>query len=184
MDLQKRLTTDLGIKGNWAKAITGISINSSIAGASSGLTEGIGRGLFFNEWDQILNRTLAGGAFGALGGLTYGVSQYAGFKLYTGIAEKNIMNSIDNLGKNIGEGVHEVGKNIGSLSNQELSGSPWGDLSLGNDLNSINVYAHKNGIVSVYSHIPNSINGARPITTFYHYMDNGRLYNILKRLKF
>lgn len=180
----EKVTTSLGIKGNWSKAISGISINSGITGATSGLTEGIGRGMFYNEWDQILNRTLTGGAFGTLGGLTYGLSQYAGFKMYTGIAEKNIMKAIDNLGTNIGESVHDVGTNLSSLSSQDVVGSTTGNLSSGNDINSVNVFAHKNGVVSVYTHIPNPINGAKPITNFYHYMDNNRLYYILKRLKF
>ena len=180
----ENVSTSLGIKGNWSKAISGISINSGITGAASGLTEGIGRGMLYNEWDQILNRTLAGGAFGTLGGLTYGLSQYAGFKMYTGIAEKNIMKAIDNLGTNMGESVHDVGTNISSLSSRDAAGSTMGDLSSGNDINSVNVYAHKNGVVSVYTHIPNPINGAKPITNFYHYMDNNRLYYILKRLKF
>lgn len=45
----EKVTTSLGIKGNWSKAISGISINSGITGATSGLTEGIGRGMFYNE---------------------------------------------------------------------------------------------------------------------------------------
>jgi len=127
---------------------------------------------------------LTGGAFGTLGGLTYGLSQYAGFKIYTGIAEKNIMKAIDNLGTNLGESVHDIGTNLNSLSSQDMAGISMGDFSSGYDLNSINVYAHKNGVVSVYTHIPNPISGAKPITNFYHYMDHGRLYNMLKRIKF
>jgi len=179
-----KITTNLGIKGNWGKAISNISINSGISGAASGLTEGLGKGILYGEWDQILNRTLTGGAFGTLGGLTYGLSQYAGFKMYTGIAEKNMMKAIDNLGTNLGESVHDIGTNLNSLSSQDMAGSSMGDFSNGYDLNSINVYAHKNGVVSVYTHIPNPLSGAKPITNFYHYMDHGRLYNILKRLKF
>ena len=179
-----KVTSSLGVKGDWGKAISNISINSSIAGAASGLTDGVGRGFFYNEWDKIFNRTISGGAFGALGGLTYGLSQYAGFKMYTGIAEKNIMKAIDNIGTNLGESVHDIGTNLSSLSSQDVSSSPMGDFANGYDTNSINVYAHKNGIVSVYSHIPNAISGAKPITNFYHYMDYGRLYNLLIRLKF
>lgn len=51
-------------------------------------------------------------------------------------------------------------------------------------MNSINVFGHGNGVVSVYMYIPNPVHGAKPTINFYHYMDNNRLYNILKSLKF